>query len=89
MRYGTYTCSLASGGTEYGFCFGKPAYKRDKETTGPCEILDSEFDVVIGVAHDWPAMRKIEAQLRSYEWVAKAIIEESKRREEGAADEPL
>lgn len=73
MRYGTYTCGLVDGGVEYGFTFGEPANEDDDTTTGPCEIGDNEFDVVLGVTYesDLTAMR---AAWNKYEWVAKAIM---------------
>jgi hypothetical protein len=77
MRYGTYTCSLVSRGIEYGFTFGQAAYEGDDNTAGPCEIGDSEFDVVLGVTYTNDTA-KIEAQWSKYAWVAKAIIEAHK-----------
>lgn len=73
MRYGTYTCGLAGGGIEYGYTFGEPANEEDLTTTGPCEIGDTEFDVVLGVAYGTDTTDMV-AKWRKYEWVAKAIM---------------
>lgn len=74
MRYGTYVCSMANGQFEYGFTFGRPT---DGESdTGPCEIDDPEFDVVLGVVED---PETIEAQWKKYQWVADAIMSKAPR----------
>lgn len=73
MRYGTYTCGLANGMLEYGFTFGEPGSDEAASSTGPCEIGDSEFDVVLGVT--FPEQSDdIEARWSKYRWVAEAII---------------
>lgn len=74
MRYGTYTCGLVSGGLEYGFTFGEPGSEEAANSTGPCEIGDSEFDVVLGVTFSNNAAQ-LEAAWAKYRWVAEAIIE--------------
>jgi hypothetical protein len=74
LRYGTYTCGLSGGGVEYGFTFGEAGSDEAANTTGPCEIGDSEFDVVLGVALNSEQEKEIESKWTKYEWVAKAII---------------
>lgn len=74
MRYGTYTCGLANGSIEYGFTFGEPGSEEAANSAGPCEIGDSEFDIVLGVTSvdNTPTL---EAAWTKYKWVAEAIIE--------------
>ncbi len=79
MRYGTYTCGLADGRVEYGFTFGQVANEEDMHTTGPCEIGDAEFDVVLGVT-DAHSLGAIEPAWANYRWVAEAVVEASKSR---------
>lgn len=80
MRYGTYTCGLANGLIEYGFTFGEAANEEDANTTGPCEIGDSEFDIVLGAVRPDDAV-EIEVQWTKYAWVAAAIMEAAKQLE--------
>jgi hypothetical protein len=79
MRYGTYTCGLATGGVEYGFTFGEAINDEATNTTESCEIGDSEFDIVLGVARGTKEQNEIEAKWAQYEWVAKAIIAASSK----------
>lgn len=73
MRYGTYTCGLANGMLEYGFTFGEPATDEAANSTGPCEIGDSEFDVVLGAT--FPEFAdSLELKWIEYRWVAEAIM---------------
>lgn len=58
----TYTCSLADGTVEWGFCFKKP------------ESDDIEFDLVIdGALPDIATPERINADFARMEWAAKAI----------------
>ncbi len=58
----TYTCSLANGLVEWGFCFKKP------------ESDDIEFDLVIDAATpDVATPERINADFARMEWAAKAI----------------
>lgn len=58
----TYTCSLANGTVEWGFCFKKP------------ESDDIEFDLVIDAATpDVATAERINADFARMEWAAKAV----------------
>jgi hypothetical protein len=65
---------MANGTFEYGFTFGAPANEEDLHTTGPCEIGDVEFDIVLGVEVDGIDPTYIDAQWAKYQWVAEAIM---------------
>lgn len=58
----SYTCSLANGTVEWGFCFKKP------------ESDDIEFDLVIDAATpDVATAERINADFARMEWAAKAV----------------
>lgn len=69
MIYQRYTCSLAEGGIEFGFCFYQ------NESDNDC-CTDAE--IVVGVtrssASKLAALAQMQAGWDKYEWMAKAVV---------------
>lgn len=70
MIYETYTCSMANGTIEYGFCF--------KQSEGDDDCC-TDAEIVVGVtavitdANSDSERAKMRARWAEYEWMAQAV----------------
>lgn len=69
MIYQTYTCSMADGSIEYGFCF------KNTDDDDDCCL---EAEIIIGYVYPEKqgrekALREMRRKWHKYEWMAKAI----------------